>query len=486
MIARTTVISSFTLPAALPARTFALIACLVLGCSESGVRAATDPQPQVKVLSSYGAPGARHLPPPSLLRLEVVSISWAGAPNVPYTHTDTMAVRVQRGDDLDGPREYDGWNFAGGGPFFLGSIVDPRHCWIRYSKEVVPEVGRGTAADSILVSTVWRSFDTPSFDAGIRFRIRIALPEGATTSQGMQVIPRVQERDGRNKPAGRGKVSGTLRQAGSSLPIEGAEVSLRGLSLGTSSSATGRFEFGEVPIGHQALVVHDEYGEVSATIEVSDESAPHLDVFVSRPYLGEVPLPPSEPQEEPALSRSRGVDVWPLKFTDLPPVYPVEARHRAFEGDVHVMAWIDSLGLIRQVKIAHPVSPDLDSSALECARTQRFRPALVGGRPVSTITGVRVHFAHPLSSELVAAADRRDSATAPASSGRGSASFAVEASARFDSLTSLYTYAYRLENNGRQNLIAAFALMPLVGEIEDLAAGLVEGADDLLDPDDPA
>src|SRR5438093_7340983 len=452
-----------------PTPTAAVIACLVLGRFEPAL-AASDPQPQVKVLSSYGASSARHLPPPSHLRLEIIAVSWAGGPNFPYTHTDTMAVWVKRGDDLDGPREYDGWNFARGGPFFLGTIVDSRHCWIRYCKDVVPEIGGRAPGDSIQVSTVWRSFYTPSFDAGIRFRIRIVPPAEGAPSQGMQVVPSVPRSEDRNQLVGSGKASGTLRLTDSGQPIGGAKVSLRGLPLRTSSSDVGRFEFDDVPIGHQVLVVQDEYGDVSATIEVNDESARDLAVFVSRPYIGEVPLVLDDPQGEPPPSWNRRVDVWPLQFTDRPPVYPVEARRKAFEGDVHVMAWIDSLGLVRHVKVAHPVSPGLDSIALEYAKTCRFRPALLGGHPVAGVAGVRVHFGHPLSSELVPPADRRDSVVAPASRGRGNTSFAIEASARFDSVTSLYTYAYRLENHGRQNLIAAFALMPLVGEIEDLGA----------------
>src|SRR5262249_57061205 len=108
----------------------------------------------------------------------------------------------------------------------------------------------------------------------------------------------------------------------------------------TVSSAAGSYELGNVPIGHRVLVVQDRCGEAHATIEVTDEQTDSLDAVLScvePPPSAQAPQARGEP-DWPA----RHVDGFPVRITDVPPSYPPEARRRGFEGDVNVLAWIDT------------------------------------------------------------------------------------------------------------------------------------------------
>jgi TonB family protein len=279
--------------------------------------------------------------------------------------------------------------------------------------------------------------------------------------------------------AGRGLVAGALRRADNGAPVGSAEVWLRDAPQRTVSAASGRFELEGVPIGHRTLVVKDGCGEAHATVEVTDERIDSLDVVLSCPEP--VPSPSLVAGAPPSGSERRilrgppprwplhRIDLWPMLIRDASPAYPPEARRRGFEGDVHVRVWIDSLGMVRYAKVDRSVFREVDESAEACVESWRFRPALENGRPIPCTMGVTVHFAHPRSGELIAFEDIRDTASTRDDGPRSGARITVEASATFDSITRVYRYRYRLMNlAGGTGDLAAFALMPLVGEIEAL------------------
>ena len=127
----------------------------------------------------------RPLPPSDDLnvRIEIEATVWSSWWSPSDNRTDTLIVEASRGEDLDGQKQYVGWqDFGEGAPFWRGGREGPDQVWVRCSRDVEPDfrwyLPPGSAsADSILVSTSWRSFHTLSFDAGMRFRLRV-VPTG--------------------------------------------------------------------------------------------------------------------------------------------------------------------------------------------------------------------------------------------------------------------------------------------------------------------
>lgn len=130
--------------------------------------------------------------PPDHLRLRLKSVIWGGTSTEATDYFDAAP-----GDDIDGPRAYLGWDhFGPGAPFRLGRIVDAEHAWVHFSGGIRPRALRTVVdppagSDSILVSTVDRTFTTDSFDAGLDFSLRIEPPntfEASWPPSGMQLV----------------------------------------------------------------------------------------------------------------------------------------------------------------------------------------------------------------------------------------------------------------------------------------------------------
>jgi TonB family protein len=144
----------------------------------------------------HSAPSYGATRPPERLRIRVQSVLWwsngIGGGKTESTDYFDAAPR----DDIDGSRAYPGWqSFGPGSPFRLGRIVDEEHAWVHFSGGIHPAKGSNepSSVDSIIVSTVDRSFTSGSMDAGLEFNLRIepASPLDAMgTSNGMQLIHR--------------------------------------------------------------------------------------------------------------------------------------------------------------------------------------------------------------------------------------------------------------------------------------------------------
>jgi TonB family protein len=85
----------------------------------------------------------------------------------------------------------------------------------------------------------------------------------------------------------------------------------------------------------------------------------------------------------------------PLPLFAPVPVYPDAAKRARREGTVVVRLTVDERGLVESADVVAGAAPDLDAAALDAARTLRFQPALVDGRPSRATIDWRVRFALP-------------------------------------------------------------------------------------------
>jgi TonB family protein len=79
-----------------------------------------------------------------------------------------------------------------------------------------------------------------------------------------------------------------------------------------------------------------------------------------------------------------GPDVTPpLRLSGPIPAYPPAALERGMEGSPVVEIWIDEKGQVMDVAILESAGAMLDGAVLEAVTSWTFRPASVGGTPVS-------------------------------------------------------------------------------------------------------
>jgi hypothetical protein len=144
------------------------------------------------LLSAAPSSGANR--PPQRLRFRVHSVLWWSNGIGGGRTESTDYFDAAPGEDIDGSRAYPGWRpFAPGAPFRLGRIVDAEHAWVHFSGGIRPSAGGNdsSSGDSIIVSTVDRSFTSGSMDAGLGFRVRVEPPsplDAIGASSGMQLI----------------------------------------------------------------------------------------------------------------------------------------------------------------------------------------------------------------------------------------------------------------------------------------------------------
>jgi periplasmic protein TonB len=88
-----------------------------------------------------------------------------------------------------------------------------------------------------------------------------------------------------------------------------------------------------------------------------------------------------------------GASHQPYLISSPPPIYPGEARHKGWSGNVRVRVLISEEGSVREVQLAASSGyPSLDAAALEALRHWLFRPAQIDGRAVAAWVVVPVRF----------------------------------------------------------------------------------------------
>jgi TonB family protein len=107
------------------------------------------------------------------------------------------------------------------------------------------------------------------------------------------------------------------------------------------------------------------------------------------------PPPPPPPgywqTDGPPPIRVGGNVKTPAKIRDVRPVYPQEALDAGVSGVVILEVVIDSLGLVKSVRVLRSI-PLLDQAALDAVRQWQFTPTLLNGVAVPVIMTVTVNF----------------------------------------------------------------------------------------------
>ncbi len=88
-----------------------------------------------------------------------------------------------------------------------------------------------------------------------------------------------------------------------------------------------------------------------------------------------------------------GASHQPYLISSPPPIYPSDARHKGWSGNVRVRVLISEEGSVREVQLAATSGySSLDAAALEALRHWLFRPAQIDGDAVAAWVVVPVRF----------------------------------------------------------------------------------------------
>jgi len=100
---------------------------------------------------------------------------------------------------------------------------------------------------------------------------------------------------------------------------------------------------------------------------------------------------PVEPPHRAGPIRAAELPQAPRKLVDARPLYPEIARAAHVDGTVVLEAVLDPTGRVTQLRVVKSV-PLLDEAALEAVRQWRYSPSIYGGRPVSVLMTITIHF----------------------------------------------------------------------------------------------
>ena len=82
----------------------------------------------------------------------------------------------------------------------------------------------------------------------------------------------------------------------------------------------------------------------------------------------------------------------PVAIKKVRPLYPELAKRARIQGMLILEAVICKSGEIGEIRIIRSAHPLLDRAAVEAVSLWKYRPALMGGRPISVYLVVTVHF----------------------------------------------------------------------------------------------
>jgi protein TonB len=74
------------------------------------------------------------------------------------------------------------------------------------------------------------------------------------------------------------------------------------------------------------------------------------------------------------------------------PEYPALAKAAKVQGDVVLIAVIDTQGVLRATSILKPLGMGMEESAMEAVNQWRYRPYTVNGEPVEVETLITVRY----------------------------------------------------------------------------------------------
>jgi TonB family protein len=73
-------------------------------------------------------------------------------------------------------------------------------------------------------------------------------------------------------------------------------------------------------------------------------------------------------------------------------VYPAEAKEKGIEGKVHVLMFIDEMGIVTSAEVIKGVHHLLDRAALDAVKDVKFTPGIIKGEAVKTQVAIPIVF----------------------------------------------------------------------------------------------
>ncbi|HEY3768849.1 MAG TPA: TonB family protein [Candidatus Angelobacter sp.] len=99
---------------------------------------------------------------------------------------------------------------------------------------------------------------------------------------------------------------------------------------------------------------------------------------------------PAQPPKPIRIRISSGV-ANSLKIKDVTPIYPDTAKQVGIDGDVILVATINTDGTLENLRLVQG-NPILAASALDAVRQWKYKPFILNGKPAEAETTIKVQF----------------------------------------------------------------------------------------------
>ncbi len=140
------------------------------------------------------------------------------------------------------------------------------------------------------------------------------------------------------------------------------------------------------------IPIPDPTPEEPEPIRVAEIESPAVDIVGDRDVIFGIPDgPPSDGRVSGAIRMSGSVTP-PEKVFGPRPLYTEEGRQSRTQGVVILEAIVDTLGNVDSVKVLKGLPNGLSESAVETARSWRYKPALLDGKPVAVFLNLTIRF----------------------------------------------------------------------------------------------
>jgi TonB family protein len=168
----------------------------------------------------------------------------------------------------------------------------------------------------------------------------------------------------------------------------------------------GVYEFTEVPAGVYELTVSlpgfrtlrltglrlTQPTQQDVTLQIAGVST-QVEVMARRGPPEPVAPPSPRPSPPPPPVRVGGDIAQANLIFQSKPVYPPAARLAGVQGAVVIQAIITSEGTLTDLRVLNAeVHPDLNAAALDAVKQWRYKPTMLNGQPIATITTITVNF----------------------------------------------------------------------------------------------
>ncbi len=157
------------------------------------------------------------------------------------------------------------------------------------------------------------------------------------------------------------------------------EVSFNLAELSTNPLPDTEFQ---VPAGYQEAPLEDLLKAINRTGLAQAQPPRQTPIAVA---------PPIQDFNGPAYRPGGGVTN-PVALYKPEPKYTEEARQAKIQGSVLLSLVVDENGIARNIKVARPLDPGLDQSAMDTLRQWKFRPGQKDGNPVAVAAQIEVTF----------------------------------------------------------------------------------------------